>query len=143
LKPAIEKAFDLQAMTATAVGPSFATASPADQKALVDAFSKLTIATYAKSFDSYGGEKFPVEPASIARGSDKFVKSKLISGSETHAFIYRMHQAGADWKITDVLLEGSISQMAQKRSDFAATLASSGPAGLAKRIDALANQTLG
>ncbi len=143
LKPAIEKAFDLQAMTATAVGPAFATASPADQKALTDAFSKLTIATYAKSFDSYGGEKFPVEPASIARGSDKFVKSKLVSGNETHVFNYRMHQVGSDWKITDVLLEGSISQMAQKRSDFSATLASGGPSGLAKKIDALANQTLG
>ena len=143
LKPAVEKAFDLSAMTATAVGPTWATIAPADQKALTDAFSKLTIATYAKSFDSYGGEKFPVEPASIARGSDHFVKSKLISGSETHAFNYRMHQVGSDWKITDVLLEGSISQMAQKRSDFAATLASGGPQGLAKKIDALANQTLG
>jgi phospholipid transport system substrate-binding protein len=143
LKPAIEKAFDLQAMTATAVGPTWTSLSAADQKALADAFSKLTIATYAKSFDSYGGEKFPVEPASIARGSDKFVKSKLVAGAETHAFIYRMHQAGSDWKITDVLLEGNISQMAQKRSDFAATLASSGPQGLAKRINALADQTLG
>jgi phospholipid transport system substrate-binding protein len=143
LKPAMDKAFDLQAMTATAVGPTFATASAADQKALVDAFSKLTIATYAKNFDSYGGEKFPVEPASIARGTDKFVKSKLVSGSETHVFIYRMHQVGSEWKITDVLLEGSISQMAQKRSDFAATLAASGPSGLAKKINALADQTLG
>lgn len=142
LKPAIEKAFDLQAMTATAVGPSFATASAADQKALVDAFSKLTIATYAKSFDSYSNEKFPVEPASIARGSDKFVKSKLISGNETHAFIYRMHQVGGEWKITDVLLEGSISQMAQKRSDFAALLASGGPQALAKRLNALTDQML-
>ncbi len=143
LKPAIEKAFDRQAMTATAVGTTWTSLSDADKKALTDAFSKMTIATYAKSFDSYGGEKFPVEPASIARGTDKFVKSKLITGSETHAFIYRMHLVGSEWKITDVLLEGSISQMAQKRSDFAATLASSGPQGLAKRINALADQTLG
>lgn len=143
LKPAMEKAFDLQAMTATAVGPTFATMAPADQKALLDAFSRNIIVTYAKNFDSFGGEKFPVEPASIARGSDKFVKSKLVSGTETHAFNYRMHQVGSEWKITDVLLEGNISQMAQKRSDFAATLASSGPQGLAKRINALTDQMLG
>jgi phospholipid transport system substrate-binding protein len=142
LKPAIEKAFDLPAMTAIAVGPSFATMSDADKKALTEAFTRMTVASYAKNFDSYGGEKFPVEPASIARGSDKYVKSKLV-GSETHAFNYRMHQVGAEWKVTDILLEGNISQMAQKRSDFAATLASSGPQGLAKRINAVADQTLG
>lgn len=143
LKPAVEKAFDLSAMTATAVGPTWASMSEADKKALTDAFERMTVSSYAKNFDSYSGEKFPVEPASIARGSDKYVKSKLISGNETHAFIYRMHQVGSEWKITDVLLEGNISQMAQKRSDFASTLASGGPQGLAKRINALADQTLG
>ncbi len=143
LKPAIEKAFDLQAMTATAIGPSWATASDADKKALTDAFTRMTIANYAKNFDSYGGEKFTVEPASIARGSDHFVKSTMKTSTDTIAFNYRMHQVGSDWKITDVLLAGSISQMAQKRSDFAATLAASGPQGLAKRMNALTDQMLG
>ena len=143
LKPAVEKAFDLPAMTATAVGPSWAGLSDADKKALTDAFSRMTIANYAKSFDSYGGEKFTVEPASVTRGSDHFVKSTMKTSGETIAFNYRLHQAGSDWKITDVYLAGNISQMAQKRSDFASTLASGGPQALAKRINALADQMLG
>jgi phospholipid transport system substrate-binding protein len=142
LKPAVEKAFDLPAMTATAVGPSWASASDADKKALVDAFSRMTIANYAKNFDSYGGEKFTVEPASVARGSDHFVKSAMKTSKETIAFNYRTHQVGSEWKITDVYLAGNISQMAQKRSDFAATLASGGASGLAKRINALTDQML-
>ena len=36
-----------------------------------------------------------------------------------------------------------IGQMAQKRSDFGATLASGGPSGLAKKINALTDQMLG
>ncbi|HYS45730.1 MAG TPA: ABC transporter substrate-binding protein [Rhizomicrobium sp.] len=143
LKPAVEKAFDLPAMTATAVGPTWTSLSDADKKALTDAFSRMTIANYAKSFDSYSGEKFAVEPASITRGGDHFVKSSLKTSSETIAFNYRTHQQGSDWKITDVYLAGNISQMAQKRSDFAATLASGGPQALAKRIGALADQMLG
>jgi phospholipid transport system substrate-binding protein len=143
LKPAVEKAFDLSAMTATAVGPSWATLSDADKKALTDAFSRMTIANYAKSFDSYSGEKFTVDPASVTRGSDHFVKSTMKTSSETIAFNYRTHQVGSDWKITDVYLAGNISQMAQKRSDFAATLASGGPQALAKRINALTDQMLG
>jgi len=142
LKPAVEKAFDLPAMTATAIGPTWASASEADKKTLIDAFSRMTIANYAKNFDSFGGEKFTVEPASIARGTDHFVKSTMKTSSETIAFNYRTHQVGSDWKITDVYLAGNISQMAQKRSDFAATLASGGPAGLAKRINALSDQML-
>jgi phospholipid transport system substrate-binding protein len=143
LKPAVEKAFDLPAMTATAVGPTWASTSEADKKALIDAFSRMTIANYAKNFDSFGGEKFTVEPASITRGNDHFVKSTMKTSKETIAFNYRTHQVGSDWKITDVYLAGNISQMAQKRSDFAATLASGGPSGLAKRINALADQMLG
>src|SRR6201996_5573127 len=144
LKPAIEKAFDLQAMTAAALGPGWATASDADKKALVDAFSRMTIANYAKNFDSYSGEKFTVEPAVQQRGTDKFVKSSLKPGSgDAIAFNYRVHQAGSSWKIVDVYLAGNISQLAQKRADFASTLSASGPQGLAKKLNALADQELG
>ena len=143
LKPTVEKAFDLPAMTATAVGPSFAAMSDAEKKALIEAFSRMTIANYAKSFDSFSGEKFTVEPASIARGSDRFVKSTMKTSSETIAFNYRTHQVGSDWKITDVYLAGNISQMAQKRSDFAGTLKTGGAEALAKKINALADRELG
>lgn len=143
LRPAVEKAFDLPAMTATAIGPSFATMPDADKKALIEAFTRMTVANYAKNFDSYGGETFTVEPASIARGNDKFVKSTMKTKSEAIAFNYRTHQVGSDWKVTDVYLAGNISQMAQKRSDFASTLASGGASGLTKRINALTDQMLG
>lgn len=143
LRPAVEKAFDLPTMTAIAVGPSFAAMSDADKKALIEAFTRMTVANYAKSFSSHNGESFTVEPASITRGSDRFVKSAMKTRSETIAFNYRTHQVGGEWKITDVYLAGNISQMAQKRSDFASTLASGGPSGLAKRINALTDQMLG
>ena len=102
LKPAVEKAFDLPAMTATAVGPSWATISAADKKALTDAFARMTIANYAKNFNSYSGEKFTVEPASIARGSDHFVKSALKTVQRHHRLQLPPASGGADWKITDV-----------------------------------------
>lgn len=143
LLPAVEKAFDLPAMTAVAVGPSFAGLPDADKKALIEAFTRMTVANYAKNFDSFGGETFTVEPASIARGNDHFVKSVMKTSRETIAFNYRTHQVGGEWKITDVYLAGNISQMAQKRSDFASTYASGGAAGLTKRMNALTDQMLG
>ena len=144
LKPAVEQDFDLPGMTALAVGPTWPSISAADQKALTDAFERMTIANYARNFDSYDGEKFTVDPAVDQRGAEKFVKSSMKpSSGDAIAFNYRMHQAGANWKIVDVYLAGNISQLAQKRADFASTLSASGPQGLAKKIDALATQQIG
>jgi phospholipid transport system substrate-binding protein len=144
LKPAVEKAFDLPGMTAVAVGPGWAGLPEADKKALTEAFERMTIANYVKNFDSFGGEKFTVEPASIARppSTDKLVKSTLKTGNDTIPFNYRMHEVGGVWKIEDIYLNGNISQMAQRRSDFSATFAASGAAGLTKKINALADQML-
>lgn len=144
LKPAVEKAFDLPGMTALSVGPSWSSTSPADQKALIDAFERMTVANYAHNFDSYNGEKFTVDPTVMDRNQDKLVKSTLKpSSGDAIPFNYRLHQADGSWKIIDIYLNGNISQMAQKRSDFGATLQASGPQGLAKKINALADQTLG
>jgi phospholipid transport system substrate-binding protein len=144
LKPAVEQDFDLAGMTGLSVGPTWASISAADQKVLTNAFERMTIANYARNFDSYNGEKFPVEPAVTQRGADKFVKSSMQPGSgDTIAFNYRLHQVGTSWKIVDVYLAGNISQLAQKRADFASTLSASGPQGLAKKLNALADQELG
>jgi phospholipid transport system substrate-binding protein len=144
LKPAIDQAFDISGMTALSVGPTWSSISPTDQKALIEAFDRMTVANYARNFDSYSGEKFTVDPAVAERGSDKFVKSTLKPASgDAIPFNYRMHQADGGWKIEDIFLNGNISQLAQKRSDFGATLQASGPEGLAKKINALADQTLG
>ena len=143
LKPAVEQAFDIPGMTALSVGPSWPSIPAADQKALTEAFERMTIANYAGNFDSYSGEKFIVDPAVIARGSEKLVKSSLKPASGAAIpFNYRVHEAGGAWKIVDVYLNGNISQLAQKRSDFGATLKAGGPQGLAKKIDALADKTL-
>jgi phospholipid transport system substrate-binding protein len=143
LKPAVEQDFDLTGMTALSVGPSWASISAADQKTLIDAFERMTIANYARNFDSYHGEKFIVDPEVTPRGTDKYVKSTLQPSSGAPiAFNYRLHQVGNSWKIVDVYLAGNISQLAQKRADFASTLQASGPQGLAKKIDSLADQQL-
>jgi|SRR6185312_9356127 len=144
LKPAVDQAFDISGMTALSVGPTWSSISTTDQKALIDAFERMTVANYARNFDSYSGEKFTIDPKVATRGSDKFVKSTLKPASgDVVPFNYRMHQVDGSWKIVDIYLNGNISQLAQKRSDFGATLQASGAQGLAKKINALADQTLG
>src|SRR5579872_1029780 len=73
LAPAIQRAFDLSTMTKFSVGPAWATMSDADQKALIDAFSKLSIASWAHNFSDYSGQHFQLNPAVQTRGPDKMV----------------------------------------------------------------------
>ena len=130
-------------MTRFVVGPTWSQYTDAQHKALIDAFTRVTVASYAHNFDSFNGEKFAVDPAVTDRNGDKLVKSTLTpAGAAAIPFNYRLHNAGG-WKIVDIYLNGTISQLAQKRSDFGATLQASGPQGLAKKINALADQTLG
>jgi phospholipid transport system substrate-binding protein len=143
LKPVVEQTFDLPGMTALSVGASWTTIPDADQKALIAAFGRFTIATYARNFDSYSGEKFTVDPAVNQRGADKYVKSTMKPSGDAIAFNYRLHQVDGVWKIIDVYLAGNISTLAQKRSDFGSTLSSGGAQALVKKLNALSDQMLG
>ena len=142
LKPAVEQAYDLADMTKFVVGPTWSSLSAADQQAVTEAFERMTIANYAANFDSFGGEKFSVEPTAQTRGADKVVMSSLVAGNQTIPFNYRLRQVGGSWKILDVYLNGSISELATRRSDFASTVSSGGAPALIKKIDALSDQLM-
>lgn len=142
LKPVVEKTFDLTTMIKYAVGPGWSTTSADDQKALSEAFARMTIAQYAGNFSSFDGEKFTVEPKADIRGTDHYVKTALVAKDQTVSFIYRMRPSGNDWRVIDILLDGSISQLSVYRSDFAATLKSGGAAALVKKINGLADKAL-
>jgi phospholipid transport system substrate-binding protein len=143
IAPAVEKAFDLPAMTRLSVGPAWNTLSESDRGQITEAFRRLTIANYAKNFASFAGEAFVTEPAPKPRNEDQIVESKLIGSDKAQTpFNYRMHVAGEEWKILDVYLNGYVSQLAVRRSDFSSTVASSGAAGLVKKINELADRQM-
>lgn len=139
IAPVIDRTFDLPQMTRLAVGPSWTGLSAADQSALVAAFRSLTIAQYAKNFDSFSGERFTMAPQVETRGGDKLVRTTLIvPKGNPEALGYRLRQSGGQWKIIDVYYRNSISQLATRRADFARVLASGGAKALIAHLDELA-----
>jgi len=142
MRPAVDQAFDIPTMVKFAVGPDWASTSPADQKAVTEAFARMTAAQYAGNFDSFNGEKFVVDPSVQVRGTDHYVSSKLVTKDQTVTFIYRVRQFGSNWKIIDVLLDGSISQLNVYRSDYAATIKAGGAAALVKKLVETADRSL-
>ena len=143
LAPVAEATFDLAGMARLTVGPAWTGMAETDHKAITDAFGRLTLATYAKNFAKFGGEEFVVDPMVKMRGEDKIVESKLVRpGRSTVPFNYRMRLVGDKWKVIDVYLNGYVSQVALRRADFSSTVASSGAAGLVKKIDELADRQM-
>ena len=137
-EPAVREAFDLPAMTAFAVGPAWAGFSPADRSAVTEAFTRMTAASYAQNFTGFSDEKFVIAPATVPRGADVVVKSRIVASGKPTEIDYRMRGAGAVWKAVDVYYEGGISQLSIRRSEFAATVASGGAAALVKKLGEMA-----
>jgi len=138
LTPVVQQVYDLPTMTRFAVGPKWATLAPQDQTALVQAFTRMTVASYAHNFDAYAGERFVVDPKVDTRGPDKLVRAHILSTGKPVDLAYRMRQAAdGRWKIIDVYYSGSISELTTRRSDFSASITSGGAPALLKKIDAL------
>ena len=139
LAPVIKQVFDLRAMTGFAVGPSWAVFSPEQQQDAVDAFTRLTIVSYAHNFHEFGGERFEIDPNVTLRGVDKVVQTQLIPpGKAPVSLIYRMRESGGVLKVIDIYY-GAVSQLTIRRSDFAGPVSSGGAAGLIAHLNTLSD----
>ena len=131
LAPAMASAFDFGTMTRLAVGPAYGSASGGQQAAMRQAFEKFMGAYYANRIDGYSGEKFEVEPQAESRGGQKVVKTRLVKpGGGSTQIDYLMSGS----RIIDIYLDGTISEVSSRRSEFASILASGGPDALVKAL---------
>lgn len=122
-EPLVKSHYDMAAIAALVVGPGWASASAADKASAIAALTRHSAVSLAKSFKSYGGEKFVVGSPVVSRGPDKVVKVTI--GGDT--LLYRMRESGGQWKIIDVV-SGGVSQLTLQRADLQSTVAKGIPA---------------
>jgi phospholipid transport system substrate-binding protein len=135
IAPAVEAAYDLPGILRTVVGLRWSALSTADQAKLMTAFRAFTVANYAANFSSYDGQTITVAPPDRTLGSSTIVHTVIQSGGDSNKIDYVLRQVDGSWKIEDVLLDGTISNVAVQRSDFQRTLASGGVAALVSELD--------
>ena len=146
LAPVVDRAFDLPAILQASVGLKWASLPPARQQELQTVFRQFTIARYASNFDSFNGEK--IEPVNESRsiGADQVVATRIVpAGGDPTRIDYVMRRTPSGWKAVDILLAGSISQVAVQRSDFRSLVGEDGGALLAslkKKVSDLSGGTL-
>jgi phospholipid transport system substrate-binding protein len=137
LAPTITQTFDLGLMARLAVGPTWTQLGADQQQHLAAAFSRYTISVYASRFDDYGGERFTVSPAATPNPNGVIVSSQLVkTNGESVSLNYLLRQDGAgSWKVIDVYLSGTVSELATRRSEFASVLQRSGADGLVQMLE--------
>jgi phospholipid transport system substrate-binding protein len=137
--PAIAAAYDMPTMTLAALGPSSRKLTPEQLNQLIEAFTRYTAAMYADQFDGYGGERFEVGSPRPSADGEIVVPCRIVSPKTPPTEIdYLMRQDQGQWRIVDVLLDGTVSQVAVRRSEFVTIYRRDGLSGL---IDMLDRQT--
>jgi phospholipid transport system substrate-binding protein len=135
LEPVIRRTFDIPAMARLSVGPSWTSLTEAQHQQVMESFGRYISAIYADRFDSYAGQKLQVtgeqpNPAGV------MVRSQIIKANgEPVKIDYMMHRNGEGWLISDVYLDGAISEVATRRSEFAAILKTDGIDGLVAALN--------
>ena len=130
LDPVIRRSFDIASMARLSVGPSWAGLSEAQRQQMTESFGRYISAIYADRFDSYAGQKLEVSGEQPGP-SGVMVRSQIIKASgEPVKVVYMMRRNGDSWLISDIYLDSAISEVATRRSEFAAILKRDGIDGL-------------
>ncbi len=145
LAPVVKGSFELPVVAQNSVGFLWATLPAGQQAQLNDLFDQFTVASYVSQFKGGTGVQIQLLPAEKALGTKKIVETQIVpaDGSAPTEIDYVVSDDGGAWQITDVLLNGTISQVAVHSSDFSG-LVSTGDASqliaaLKAKIAALAS----
>lgn len=131
LQPVMQEAFALDYMAEKSLGQRWSELSEADRATWRQLFGEFTVANYAANFDRFTGQRFDMLGEEVSTNDTTMVKTKVISpGADDVALTYRLQNIGGTWKIIDVFLKGTVSELALRRSDYASVFERNGFAAL-------------
>jgi phospholipid transport system substrate-binding protein len=124
LEPVLRSTFDFDFMAEKAVGRHWRSLSDEDQERMRDVFARFTLSTYANRFSGFSGERFEIRSEQPAPRDTVFVRTELVrpGGDEPIEINYRLHRTDAGWRIIDVLLRGTVSELALRRSEYSSVI---------------------
>lgn len=137
LAPAVRASYNLPVMARASIGRQWRALTPAQRKTLVAAFSRMSVATYADRFDGYSGEKLEVKDVADGPRGTLLVRTHIVkSDGDVVKINYLMRKYDDKWRIIDVFLKGTISELATKRSDYGSVMRRQGFDALISTINA-------
>jgi len=139
LRPAVVATYDMAAMTRATLGVVATKLSPDEANRLAEAYTRFSVATYAAQFDAWNGEQFEVDPARASTQGAVVVPTRIVpKDGEPIAIDYLLREEQGRWRVVDVFFQGTVSQVAMRRSEFLSIYRAKGLDGLIETLDAQA-----
>jgi phospholipid transport system substrate-binding protein len=122
---------NFQRMTAIAVGRAWRTATPEQQKRLLDEFKTLLVRTYSGALTQVKDQTVQLKPMRAAADDPEVVVRTEVKGKgDPIQLDYRLEKTAGGWKIYDVNVLGVWLADTSFKSQFAPIIANSGLDGL-------------
>jgi len=123
LAPLMASTFDLEFMASKTVGRHWKKLSDEDKLRWSEIFARFTIANYAGRFTGFTGEEFvTVGVEDGARGTLRVLTKIVIPNEDDVQLNYRVIEKNGEWKVIDVYLNGTVSELALRRSEYSSAL---------------------
>jgi len=136
LSPVLDQTFDLSFMAEKSVGRYWKDLDAASQRRWLETFVRLTTANYAGRFNAFSGQKFETLGEEPAAHETTVVRTKLVLPDDDDVQLnYRLRETPAGWRIVDVYLNGTVSELALRRSEYSAVLKRDGFETLVTQLD--------
>lgn len=145
IAPLVDRAFDMESILKRSIGLHYDHLSAAEKSSLLAAFKHFTVARYVSTFKPGTDAVFTV--TDTAQQDGRTIVHTTIGGKDDPngtptPIDYIMTQSPDGWRITDILLDGHISQVAAQRADFKTIFNEKGASGLARSLTTKADDFL-
>ena len=130
----VKNSYDLEKMGKIIIGIDWKQIDTKTQKEFINVFKRFISVNYFRRFNKINELHF--EHQTVTNIKDKFKLARVILTADNEKFKidYLLGFKNEKWKIFDVLLDGSISEVATKKSDFKKIIKEEGVSGLVKSL---------
>lgn len=119
IAPAVQSYIDQEFMATKSIGRYWKKLTEDERKRWLKTFANLTVANYAGRFTGYSGEHFTLDGEQDAPHDTKLVKTTLVLPDDDDVTLnYRLHETETGWKIIDIYLNGTVSELSLRRSEY-------------------------
>jgi phospholipid transport system substrate-binding protein len=139
----LDRYFHMPLMAAFVSGARWSKASQDERVDLVRAARRMSAGELAVLFSGYGGERFETAGNQPIKDGTVLIRTELKRSEGGDVDVtYRLRKFGEQWRIIDVLLDGTISQLVKRKDEYRRTLEDGGIPALTALLNAKADEIL-
>ena len=136
IEPVVAKTFDLEFMAAKVLGRGWKDLTPEQREQWLATFTRLTASNYAGRFVGEKGPSFENRGEQAGSHDTVVVMTRLIDPKgEDVDLNYRMRETNTGWKVIDCYMNGTVSEIALRRSEYGSVLRRDGFEALVSAVN--------